>query len=249
LTKDLADAKERERKEREAKERLEKAQADKDRQLAAGKQQLAEKDKQLGEANQRERKEREAKERLDKDRQVAETREKERHAHEAQEIAAREKLADGPDMPSRIPEEVHCPQLDDARAGADLFIHCAVQPGVKAKEVVFYYRPAGVAQYNALVLARSRKGWLTAMIPASRLVGKSLQYYVEARGAASEVAAAIGKAGSPNIMTLAPPAGPPPTVAESRAYDAALATVAPVAGRAPPGRARAPAKRGKARGK
>jgi hypothetical protein len=220
-------------------------------------------EQQLAEARERERKERDAREKLDKDvareraeradlkrqleQQLAEA--KERRAREEREAQEREKLAAGPDMPSALPAPIFCPQLDEIRAGADHFVHCAVQPALKAKEVVFHYRPAGVAQYNALVLARSRKGWLTALIPASRLAGKVLQHYVEARGAGGELVAATGKAGSPNIATLLPAAGAAPTAAESRANDRQMAAMAGASGRPPaPVKARAPrSKRPKAR--
>jgi hypothetical protein len=49
---------------------------------------------------------------------------------------------------------------------------------------------------------RGKKGWFTAVVPANRVTGKSLQYYVEARGPKDEIAAHNGKPSSPNLVVL-----------------------------------------------
>jgi hypothetical protein len=78
------------------------------------------------------------------------------------------------------------------------------QPGVNARAAVLYYRTSGLAHFNSLVMSRSRKGWWTAAIPADKVTGKSLQYYVEVRGGRDELAASNGKAKLPNVMSLRP---------------------------------------------
>ena len=185
-----------EKKEREAREKAEKAKADADKQIAELKarvQQLekdtADKDHQLSILRDDDKKEREAKEKLEKVWQEADAREKERKAREAKESTEREKLAEGPDFPRSISEPIHCTIPDEAPAGADLYIHCAAQPGVGAKLISFYYRPAGVVPYNAILMEPSKKGWFVAMIPGKRVNGKFLHYYVEARDAKEKVAA------------------------------------------------------------
>jgi len=84
----------------------------------------------------------------------------------------------------------------------DLFVHCVPKPGLGAKVMALYYRPGGVAVFNTLVLERSRKGWYVGTIPGGKVRGKMLQYYVEARDGRDGVAAANGKPGSPNVMTI-----------------------------------------------
>jgi hypothetical protein len=203
----LAEAGAREKKEREARERFEKLNQ--------------ENGKLLAEAAGREKKEREAREKVEKERLAAETREKERKDREEKERVARERLVEGPELPASIPQPLFCPTRDEAVVATELHIHCAPQGHVKAKTAVLYYRPSGVAHFNSLTMERSKKGWWTAAIPAGRVTGKTLQYYVEARGAKDEVAASNGKAGSPNLIVLRASA------AELKAPAAPLAAAAP----------------------
>jgi hypothetical protein len=76
------------------------------------------------------------------------------------------------------------------------------QPGVGAKVIALYYRPSGAVVYNAVTMERSKKGWYVALIPGSKISGKLLQYYVEARDGREKLAASNGKASSPNIATV-----------------------------------------------
>jgi hypothetical protein len=79
--------------------------------------------------------------------------------------------------------------------------------------VTFYYRPSGVAQYNALIMERSKKGWFTAVIPSNRITGKALQYYAEARDGREEVFANNGKGNSPNTLMVRSSSAHAPTAA------------------------------------
>jgi len=58
--------------------------------------------------------------------------------------------------------------------------------------------------YNATTMERSKKGWYTALIPGTRVTGKLLHYYVEARDGRQAVAASNGRAASPNIAMIRP---------------------------------------------
>jgi chemotaxis protein histidine kinase CheA len=216
LQKELAQARDGEKKERAEKERLQKELAEKDKQLAdANAREKKEREarerleklnqengKLIAEASGREKKEREAREKLEKEKQLVEMREKDRKDREEKDRAAREKLVEGPDLPASIPQPLFCATKDEGTVGVELFVHCVPQAQVKAKSVVLYFRPSGVAHFDAVTMARSKKGWWTASVPASRVNGKTLQYYVEARGLKDEGAATNGKADSPNIMTL-----------------------------------------------
>ena len=223
LTKELAQVRDSEGKERAAKDKLQAEKADKEKQLADAKgtiQQLqkekADKEKQLADVGAREKKEKEAKEKLEKEKLAAEAKEKERKAQEEAERVEREKLAAGPDVPAHFSQPIYCAVPDEAEAGSDLFVHCVAQPSLKAKEIAFYYRPSGGVHYNSVALDRSKKGWQAAVIPGEKITGKLLQYYVEARTDQGKVAAANGKANSPNILTLKAAAGSSKGKAKSR---------------------------------
>jgi hypothetical protein len=196
-------------KEKAAKEKALGEKAATEKQLAEAKAQIAqlqkektEKEKVLADTGAREVKERAAKEKLEKDRQAAEAKEKERKAAEEAERQNREKLAAGPEMPGHFAEPVYCAIPDEAPAGSDLYVHCVAQPNLKAKAIALYYRSGGGLVYNAIAMEPSKKGWQAAMIPGSKISGKALQYYVEARDGGGKVAASNGKAASPNILTL-----------------------------------------------
>ena len=195
---------------------LEKAKADADKALADAKGQLAQaqktkadadkakaaEDQQLAATEQREKNERAAKEKAQGSLQEVASREKERKSSEAAEKAEREKLEEGPDLPGHLSEPITCTIPDEVPANTDLYVHCVPKPGVGAKVVALYYRPAGSVLYNAAIMERSKKGWYTAMIPGSKIYGRLLHYYVEARDGREAIAATNGKSNSPNIATV-----------------------------------------------
>ena len=199
------------KKEREAKEQLQKEKPERERQLTEAKAKIAQlekekadRDKQIAALSASDKKERETREKLEKTMADVAARERERHKKEQEERQEREKLAEGGELPGHIREPVMCDLPDDVPAGEDLYVHCVPQPGVGAKLLAFYYRSGGSALYNAVMLERSRKGWYVATIPGSRVSGRLLHYYVEARDAKEKVAASNGKATSPNVVTVRP---------------------------------------------
>ena len=209
LQKDLAALKDSEGKERAAKEKLiadkavtDKALADTKAQVVQLEKDRADRDKQLAEAGTREKREREAKEKLLAEKQAAETREKERKAEEDAARQLRAKLAEGPDVPAHFAEPIHCDLPDEAAPETDVFVHCLAKPGLAAKDMAIYYRTGNSTHYNSLELRPSKKGWQSAVIPGSQVSGKALQYYVEVRDGHGAIAAANGKAASPNILSL-----------------------------------------------
>jgi hypothetical protein len=202
----------REKKEREAREALAKEKADTDslvldtaQRIQQLEKETADKDKTIAAALEREKKEREAKEKLERELQTADARERERKTLAERARADRDKLEAGEPVPSRIPEPLHCAIPEEVQGGADLFVRCVTQPTVRAKTIVFYYRPANDAFYNAVVMDPTRRGWSRAVITANKVNGKLLQYYAEARDGRDAVAATNGHASSPNIVTIAPP--------------------------------------------
>ncbi len=181
LEKQLAEARDREKKERDEKDRLQRANQDLEKQLA--------------ELRDREKKERESREQI-------QTQDRERQERVSQDKLSRDKLREGPVLPTSVPQPVFCPTEAEWSPGVDVFVHCAAQSQVKAKELALYYRPSGALHYNSLLMERSKKGWYVAAIPAAQVTGRMLQYYVEARGPKGEVAAVNGKPTSPNIMMI-----------------------------------------------
>jgi hypothetical protein len=208
----LAALKDSEAKERAAKEKLiaekavtDKALSDTRAQVLQLEKDKAERDKQLAEAGTREKREREAKEKLLAEKQAAETREKERKAEEDAARQVRAKLAEGPDVPAHFAEPIHCNLPDEVNPETDVFVHCLAKPGLAAKDMAIYYRAGNSTHYNSLELRPSKKGWQSAVIPASQVSGKALQYYVEVRDGHGAVAAVNGKPASPNILSLRHP--------------------------------------------
>jgi hypothetical protein len=202
----LADAKrEQDRVLAEYKQRAQTAEADLKQRLSQTERDKADKEKQLASTTDRERKERETREKLEHDRQEAAARDRERNAWAERARAERDKLEALPPLPSRIPEPVHCAIPDEVQGGADFFVNCVTQPQVKAKTLVFYYRPANSTVYNSVVMDPTKKGWSRAVITANKLNGKLLQYYAEARDTHDSVSASNGKATSPNIVPIAAP--------------------------------------------
>jgi hypothetical protein len=204
-SKQLADLRAAEKSLRDEKEKLLRDKDDASKQLAdlraAEKSLRDEKEKLLKDKSGIEAQLREARALLDKERQGRESERQGRQSEQQQ----RERLLAGPDLPAAVPDALHCPLTDEARAGRDLYFHCATQPSVKEKAVVLYFKPSGSLAWNALSMERSKKGWYAVAIPAARVTGKTLHYYVEARSARDDVAATNGKSGSPNILTLMPP--------------------------------------------
>ena len=188
---------------------LEKEKADRDKAAADAKARIAvlekekaDGDKAVAATKDNEAKERAAKEKLEKELQAMEARDKQRQAQDEALRREREQDEAGPELPAHLSEPITCTVGDQVEAGADLFAHCAPRPALGAKVLSFYFRPSGSVLYNATVMERTKKGWYVALVPGSRIYGKLIQYYVEARDAKQDIVASNGKASSPNIATV-----------------------------------------------
>ncbi len=188
---------------------LEKDKADRDKALTDAKTRIAalekdkaDRDKAAAATKDNEAKERAAKEKLEKELEAMVARDKQRQAQEEAQRRDREQAETGPDLPAHLSEPITCTVGDQVEAGADLFAHCAPRPGLGAKVLSFYFRPSGSVLFNATVMERTKKGWYVALVPGSRIYGKLIQYYVEARDAKQDIVANNGKASSPNIATV-----------------------------------------------
>ena len=210
IDKQASASSQRERKEREARDALEKEKGEKDSLILDTAQRVqdlekesAGKDKLLAASLERENQQRLAREKLERELQLAVAKDREHRAWEERVRAERDKLEAVPPVPSRIPDPLHCPVPEEIQSGADLFVRCVTQPGIKAKNIVFYYRPPDATIYNAVVMDPTKRGWARAVITANKLTGKALQYYVEARDSRDTVAASNGSASSPNVTSIA----------------------------------------------
>jgi hypothetical protein len=67
--------------------------------------------------------------------------------------------------------------------------------------VTLYFRTAGEGKFTAREM-RWRYKELVARVPAPKMIGDSVQYYIEAKDAAGTVIAKSGKSTSPNLITL-----------------------------------------------
>ena len=80
----------------------------------------------------------------------------------------------------------------------DVRVTTSVMKGVK---VFVYYRGAGSADYNSVLMKRRGKEKV-GRIPADAVSGRSLQYYIEAKDSAGTVVKSSGSQSNPNIMMV-----------------------------------------------
>ncbi len=170
------------------------------------KKELAETEKtllgKLADAEKREQKEKAAKEKLEEEKRVAQLRANEEKEKQRRDKLAHEKAAEGPPFPGSLSQKVTCSTPDESIPGADVFVHCAPQPQVKAEDLTLFFRPSGSARFFSAPMLRGRKGWHVAMIPAALIKGSMLQYYVEAQTTRGRPLATNGKAEHPNVMMV-----------------------------------------------
>jgi hypothetical protein len=117
---------------------------------------------------------------------------------------------DEPDVPASVPQPLYCPVPIEGPPAQEVNLLCLTQPEIRVSKVVAYYRPAAGETYTAVPMSRSRKGWYSAVIPATQVSGRTLQFYFEAQGDGNDVAVQNGRSDSPNVIVLkegAPPVG------------------------------------------
>jgi hypothetical protein len=107
-----------------------------------------------------------------------------------------------PPLPQAIPQPLYCPTPDLGPPNEPVPLFCVTQPDVHVGKITAYFRPAGGDLYTAVPMGRKPSGWMTAMVPAQAVRGRSLQVYFEAQDGAGNVAANNGKDEMPNIILL-----------------------------------------------
>jgi hypothetical protein len=111
-----------------------------------------------------------------------------------------------PDLPAEIPVPLYCPNVFEAPPGQNVVFYCVLQPEIEAKTVKLFYRAPGVESWSSVPTTTSSLGWIKAVIPgdalAESMLGKSLQYYIEARNAENKHVARAGREDSPNLLVI-----------------------------------------------
>jgi hypothetical protein len=116
--------------------------------------------------------------------------------------ARRRSGSEEPDLPARIPQPLYCPTPDEAPPGERITLHCVLAPEVAAQKVLLYYRAPGARKFTPASTTRSNKGWYRGVIPGDVVQGRSLHFYMEARGATNELVGSAGRDDSPNVVLI-----------------------------------------------
>ncbi|HEY0706665.1 MAG TPA: hypothetical protein VGG33_07710 [Polyangia bacterium] len=111
-----------------------------------------------------------------------------------------------PDLPAEIPVPLYCPNVFEAPPEDNVVLHCVLQPEIEAKKIQLFYRAPGAVSWSSTTTSRSALGWIKAVIPGSALgeamIGKSLQWYLDARNAEGKQVARAGRDDSPNLLLV-----------------------------------------------
>ncbi len=94
--------------------------------------------------------------------------------------------------------------VDDAPPGRPLDL-TAFSPEDSGWNVTLFYRGHGEAKFHAVPM-KPRYNELVGRVPASKLTGVSIQYYIEVRTPDAKIVTRVGKPASPNIVYLDPKA-------------------------------------------
>ncbi len=116
-------------------------------------------------------------------------------------------------LPSPMPELVYCPLPDQVPPGQNIAVWCGVEPSLRAKAVKLYVRGRNKAEFDALPMTQSERGWWVATIDGSLVgTGGMLQFYVQAEAAGDKVVGSTADAYSPDILMIHPRARRVPVV-------------------------------------
>jgi hypothetical protein len=94
--------------------------------------------------------------------------------------------------------------VEEAPPGKPLDITASV-PDDSGFVVTLYFRASGESNFTARVM-KPRYKELVARIPAAKMAGTAIQYYVECKDAAGTVVTRSGKSTEPNLVTIEPTA-------------------------------------------
>jgi len=112
---------------------------------------------------------------------------------------------DAPAPSAEVPSLGHHP-IEAAPPDKPLDVTALVAPEA-GLTLTLYVRSAGEATFTATPMIRRQKE-LVGRVPAARMTGRAVQYYLEARDARGGVVAHAGKATSPNVIAIDVTASP-----------------------------------------
>jgi hypothetical protein len=122
-----------------------------------------------------------------------------------------------PEKPPAPVEDVkglqHTP-VDETRPSTPIPVRAKLGSDVGATRVFLFFRGSGQEDFLSVPMKNSSGVEWVGVIPGDAVVGKSLQYYLEARDARGRAVVNAGSAPSPFIITITDTAPPPTNVPE-----------------------------------
>jgi hypothetical protein len=134
---------------------------------------------------------------------------KNKESQGAAAAAAPAAAGDDPDV-EKPDERLYCAVPPEAPPGEEMEVRCRAAAELRSERAFLFYRSGGQKDFTAVRMAREGKEDFAAAIPATKVTGKALEYYVEAEEAEGHVTASQGEESTPKVVTLrkgAPPAG------------------------------------------
>jgi hypothetical protein len=104
--------------------------------------------------------------------------------------------------------------VDESRPGLPVPIRAKLGSDVGATRVFLFYRGSGQEDFVSVPLKNTSGADWVSVIPGDAVVGKSLQYYLEARDARGRAVVGAGSAMNPFIILITDTAPPPTNVPE-----------------------------------
>ncbi|HEX4456408.1 MAG TPA: hypothetical protein VIA18_00480 [Polyangia bacterium] len=104
--------------------------------------------------------------------------------------------------------------VDESRPNAPIPIRAKLGSDVGATRVFLFYRGSGQEDFVSVPLKNTSGVDWVSVIPGDAVVGKSLQYYLEARDARGRAVVGAGSAMNPFIILITDTAPPPQNVPE-----------------------------------
>ncbi len=144
------------------------------------------------------------------------------------EIKTQKQTAPVDDSNTKAPEDVPPPKkstgsewnhniIDAAPPETPIDVRVST-PVMKGVKVFVYYRSAGQADFNSVLMKR-RGREKVGRIPGDAVTGRSLQYYIEAKDPAGTVVKSAGSSSNPNIIMVEEGVKPVMIASASRRQD------------------------------
>jgi hypothetical protein len=97
----------------------------------------------------------------------------------------------------------HTP-VDDAKEGRAVRMRARVGADLNAAKVLLHYRAGAASEFETVTMSEDRPGVWSGAIPADRVSGKSIHYYIEVQDDSGQRIEGHGTAASPNVIAVRP---------------------------------------------